>query len=91
MELDKIPVLIFWGEEDGILPSSLMQKFKKHVPHAVILKIPETDHAAFLQKPTSLFQMMLKFVQGDTLESLEPGKVENLQLNDGEKITLIKA
>jgi pimeloyl-ACP methyl ester carboxylesterase len=56
------PVLIIWGEEDGILPHSLIHDFKSFVPHAEILSIPQSDHAAFLQKPSLVFGSIMRFI-----------------------------
>jgi pimeloyl-ACP methyl ester carboxylesterase len=60
-ELDKTPVLVVWGEEDGLLPCSNLGKFQQYLPHAQVLSIPASDHAAFMQKPTLIFDAMMKF------------------------------
>jgi len=58
-----IPVLIVWGENDGITPVSLTHEFRKCLPHAEVLVIPETDHSVFLQQPSQIFNAMIKFLQ----------------------------
>lgn len=44
-----IPTFIIWGEEDGLLPPYLAKKWKKALPHAEVLVLPQTDHACFMQ------------------------------------------
>lgn len=59
----KKPTLIFWGEEDGILPLEQTSKFQEKLPHAVIVRVPSADHAAFLQKPHQIFNQFLDFIK----------------------------
>lgn len=58
---EEISVLIVWGEEDGILPASLLEQFKTYLPHAQLLSVPKSDHAVFLQKPKLVLNTVLHF------------------------------
>jgi pimeloyl-ACP methyl ester carboxylesterase len=72
-QLEQIPVLVMWGEEDGLLPADNLDKFQKCLPHAVVLKIPKTDHAAFLQQPALVFETMMRFFVGEEDKSQQIG------------------
>jgi pimeloyl-ACP methyl ester carboxylesterase len=63
-------VLIIWGEDDGILPHTQLNEFKKHVEHAELFSIPKTHHAAFLQKPQLVFDAIMNFVQKESTAKL---------------------
>jgi len=89
MKLEGMPVLVIWGEEDGLLPASLLHKFKKHLPHAILMRVPGTDHAAFLQKPAYIFDLMLRFFDDD-LQEPEQGQLETIRFPSGESVLLIK-
>jgi len=58
-----IPLLIIWGENDGVLPQSLLEDYRKCLPDATYLSLPG-DHAVFLQKPMQVFDSILKFITG---------------------------
>lgn len=63
--LKKIPnkteVLIIWGEDDGLLPKSLVKDFQTHIPHCKLVTVPG-DHAPFLQKPVTIFKSIISFI-----------------------------
>jgi pimeloyl-ACP methyl ester carboxylesterase len=88
-QLSDIPVLIIWGEEDGILPLHLSEKFRKHVPHAFIMKIPGSDHAAFLQRPKTSFKMITQFLDND-FEELHSYQRQQIQFRGGRGVLLLK-
>jgi pimeloyl-ACP methyl ester carboxylesterase len=58
----QIPVLIFWGEHDTILPSHLLESYQKCLPHAKLLCLPG-DHGVFLSRPYQVFEFMKNFIQ----------------------------
>jgi len=62
-----VPTLIIWGESDSLLPKKLIEGLLGHMPHAEVLCIPGTDHAAFLQKPQLIFDTIVKFNTYGTL------------------------
>jgi len=77
------PVLIIWGEEDGILPHSLIHDFKNYLPHAEILSIPGSDHAAFLQKPSLIFGSIMRFINSKE-------QVSELVIEKNQELNLVK-
>jgi pimeloyl-ACP methyl ester carboxylesterase len=88
-QLSDVPLLIIWGEEDGILPLHLIEKFRKHAPHAFIMKIPGSDHAAFLQRPKTSFRMITKFLDND-FEELHSYQHQQIQFPGGRGVLLLK-
>jgi pimeloyl-ACP methyl ester carboxylesterase len=67
VEQPKIPILIIWGQDDGITPVALIQDFLKYIPHAEVLTIPDTDHSVFLQQPLQIFNAMIAFIENHSL------------------------
>jgi len=61
-----IPVLIFWGESDNILPFSLSDHFKECLPQAKLLKLPG-DHGVFLSRPVEVFNNMIHFIYDENV------------------------
>jgi len=57
-----VPVLIIWGEDDGLVPVTIMNEIKKCIPSAQVVSIPHSDHGAFLQRPYQIFDLMSKFL-----------------------------
>lgn len=45
-----IPVLLIWGMLDPVLPSSVLEKWRKIYPHAQVCEIEDANH--FLQEDT---------------------------------------
>jgi pimeloyl-ACP methyl ester carboxylesterase len=86
-QLSDIPLLIIWGEEDGLLPLHMIEKFKKQVPHAYIMRLPGSDHAAFLQRPKSSFKMITHFLDE---EFEEIHKHQQIQFSQGRNVVLLK-
>jgi len=53
------------------------------------VRVPGTDHAAFLQKPGYIFDIMLRFID-DQLHEPEQGQLETIKFSSGESVLLIK-
>jgi len=60
---DQIPVLILWGKEDTVTPPSFLDTFRKCIPTARIIILPECDHSMFLQKPSVIFSHIVQFIE----------------------------
>lgn len=59
----KIPVLIIWGEDDGVTPINLLEELKQYLPESQIFTLPDTDHSIFLQQPIKIFHKIREFLQ----------------------------
>lgn len=57
-----VPTLVLCGEKDIITPAALMKKMAEKIPDSTILIIPETGHAAFLEKPSEFITAITGFV-----------------------------
>lgn len=57
----KTPMLLIWGNDDSILPSSLVAQFQSCIPH-VKVEMLDGDHGLFLQKPNKIFSIIYRFI-----------------------------
>ncbi|GAB3346372.1 alpha/beta fold hydrolase [Modestobacter lapidis] len=49
------PVLVVWGEFDGIIPLSHARSWTSAIPHAELQIVPRTGHLPHVEKPTDFF------------------------------------
>lgn len=61
-KLRDIPILIFWGEKDKLIPLNFLDKFKELLPNADTIIIKDAGHSPFVEKPAIVFQVMLNFL-----------------------------
>jgi pimeloyl-ACP methyl ester carboxylesterase len=57
------PVLILWGEQDGVLPVADSQYFVEHLPQAQLRIIPAAGHLPHEEKPNAVNPLILAFAQ----------------------------
>ncbi len=50
LEKSKVPVMIYHGEHDTLVPIRASEMFVKNVPHAKFVPLPETRHEAHFEK-----------------------------------------
>ncbi|HYV68021.1 MAG TPA: alpha/beta fold hydrolase [Myxococcales bacterium] len=57
------PVLILWGAEDRLLPSSSVEDFRRHIPGAQVELIPGCGHIPQLEQPALTRRRVREFVE----------------------------
>ncbi|MAG35006.1 MAG: hypothetical protein CL878_01960 [Dehalococcoidia bacterium] len=57
----KTPVLVVWGESDGIIPPVYADEFSNRLRECEALILPESGHLPMLERPQSLSSHVLKY------------------------------
>lgn len=58
----RMPLVIFWGEKDRVLPEEQREFYRKHIPaHARFEHASGYGHAPFLDQPRAFGQILLAF------------------------------
>ncbi|XP_010939161.1 alpha/beta hydrolase domain-containing protein VTE7 isoform X2 [Elaeis guineensis] len=57
--------LIIWGEDDRIIRSTNALRLQKDLQNSVLHQIPECGHIPHVEKPKSVAESILEFLQGD--------------------------
>jgi abhydrolase domain-containing protein 6 len=58
----RAPVLILWGEQDRLLPSSSVEDFRRNVPAAKIEIVPRCGHIPQLERPAYTRRRVREFI-----------------------------
>jgi 2-hydroxy-6-oxonona-2,4-dienedioate hydrolase len=58
----KQPTLIVWGREDGLIPLSDGQRFKKEIPNSTLVVIEQCGHVPNFEKAAEFNTVLLKFL-----------------------------
>jgi len=58
----KAPVLLLWGERDGMIPFSNAQAYLKTLPKARLVALPELGHVPQEEAPTTSIGPVLAFL-----------------------------
>jgi pimeloyl-ACP methyl ester carboxylesterase len=58
LDLDRVtvPVYVWWGERDRILPLRHMPYFEEHLPAATFQRVPDAGHVPFWDAPESVLR-----------------------------------
>jgi pimeloyl-ACP methyl ester carboxylesterase len=59
----KAPVLVLWGEQDGLLPRSSLDDFRT-IPGAQIELIPDCGHMPQVERPKVVLRRVREFIEG---------------------------
>ena len=59
----KQPTLIVWGREDGLIPLSDGQRFKKEIPNSTLVVIDQCGHVPNFEKAAEFNVALLKFLK----------------------------
>jgi pimeloyl-ACP methyl ester carboxylesterase len=59
----RAPVLILWGEQDRLLPSTSAKDFERHIPGAVVELIPGCGHIPQLERPAYTRRRVREFIE----------------------------
>jgi len=57
-----VPVLVVWGEEDGVIPLAYGRTFAESFAHARFVQVPETGHFPFIEDPAAFFGALGDFI-----------------------------
>jgi len=61
----KCPALVIWGTNDEVIPSYNAQYFKRDLPDAKVLMVPEAGHMPHVEKADQVNQAMIEFISAD--------------------------
>jgi pimeloyl-ACP methyl ester carboxylesterase len=59
-----IPTLLVWGEDDRVIPFACHKPFKRAIPQARLLALPNTGHALPIERADALSPRIAEFIQG---------------------------
>lgn len=59
-----VPTLIIWGEEDRLVPVGYADEFKKRIPEAQILVVPNCGHIPQVERPDVVIDATRSFLGG---------------------------
>jgi 3-oxoadipate enol-lactonase len=62
----KIPVLFIVGEQDQIIPPSIIEAMHKKVPGSQLVKVPGAGHSVYFEKPDDYNRIVMDFLQKHT-------------------------
>ncbi len=65
----KCPVLLVWGKDDKIHPSSGQgMYFRKHLPNSTLVIVPHSAHEVMADQPVIFNHLVLEFLRGKRVE-----------------------
>jgi pimeloyl-ACP methyl ester carboxylesterase len=59
----EVPVLVLWGEQDGIIPLEYGRTFASAFPHARFVPVPDAAHFPFIENPGATAAAMGDFIE----------------------------
>jgi len=59
------PVLVFWGERDGVVPSSMSADLLRVMPRARLVNIGESGHLPQWERPAAVHPALVAFLRGN--------------------------
>ena len=59
----RCPALVIGGEEDGLVPNAMSDKYAAVLPDARLVRIPGTGHEPCLERPRELADVPLDFIE----------------------------
>ena len=62
----KAPTLLLWGEKDGMIPVSNAVDYQRHLPQAVLVRLPGVGHLPFEEDPVKSLIPVERFLSGQT-------------------------
>jgi pimeloyl-ACP methyl ester carboxylesterase len=61
-QIENIPCLIIWGQNDNLIPLNYAKEFKNDLPNAEIEIIPSSGHAPFVEKTALVYEKIRTFL-----------------------------
>lgn len=59
----QVPVLVLWGEHDGVIPPAYGRTYAAALPNATFAPIAESGHFPFMENPAATFAALGEFVE----------------------------
>jgi pimeloyl-ACP methyl ester carboxylesterase len=56
------PTLLLWGASDGVVPVAYAEAYRRMIPGARLVVIPEAGHVPHIEQPDAVLQHVLAFV-----------------------------
>jgi pimeloyl-ACP methyl ester carboxylesterase len=56
-----VPTLLLWGASDGMVPVAYAEAYRRMIPGATLVVIPEAGHLPHLEQPNAVLQHVLAF------------------------------
>jgi 2-hydroxy-6-oxonona-2,4-dienedioate hydrolase len=70
-QIEDIPCLIIWGENDKLIPLEYYNMFIENLPKAKHETVADAGHAPFVEKPALVYEKLRTFlIQDDAIEHL---------------------
>jgi pimeloyl-ACP methyl ester carboxylesterase len=64
-----LPTLLIWGENDGLVPPKFGEAYRRLLPNARLIVIPQAGHAPFEEQPDKFLESYDSFLNGIKSES----------------------
>ncbi len=65
----RIPILFLTGDGDVLVPPRLVERVARLIPHSLLVRVPETGHSVYFEKPDEFNRIVLEFLQPEGLET----------------------
>jgi 3-oxoadipate enol-lactonase len=59
----RIPTILLVGDEDVIVPPSLMEMIARRIPQARLVKVPGAGHSVYFERPEEFNRILLEFLK----------------------------
>ncbi len=64
-QIEDIPCLVIWGENDNLIPIEYYYKFKQRLPKANCATIADAGHSPFVEKTALVYEKLRTFLMQD--------------------------
>ncbi|MEC7118448.1 MAG: alpha/beta hydrolase [Pseudomonadota bacterium] len=61
----KMPTMVLWGEKDGLLDVDMLAHYEELLPHAQIVKLPNTGHLPMMERPARSARYYSEFLKNN--------------------------
>lgn len=58
-----VPVLLFWGEEDQVIPYDRSEKVRRAIPQTKFVSVPKAGHIPQYEKPNQVNPALIAFIK----------------------------
>jgi pimeloyl-ACP methyl ester carboxylesterase len=58
----KVPTLLIWGENDGIVTKQYAEAYRKLIPNARLVTIPQAGHLPHIEQPQAVLAELARFL-----------------------------
>ena len=58
----KVPTLLIWGENDGVVPPAYAKAYQRLIPGAGLSLIPQAGHFPHIEQPESFLDVLQGFL-----------------------------